>query len=272
MASFVQRKGRAGRRKAMRPWTVVILSDYGSDRYLFHNAEKLFRPEIDSIFLPVRNPYVLRQQAVYYLIDWLGLRVGKGGPFSFLRPVIGAGDAQREALGLLRELLEQQNVWLRFRQDFEKLFSNSSITHDSDAAAVGVDSILWGNPRSLLLEVVPSLIRKLETGWKQADPQSHEGQEERGVSRPLPNYIPSATFGQLDLAELTLRFLSASKDDEQISIAQGLYEFCPGRVSKRYSTADREPGYWVGGSSCVLQAGNEVRASIRDFFRDLIFL
>ncbi|MEH2327181.1 MAG: helicase-related protein [Nostoc sp.] len=27
MASFLQRKGRAGRRRTMRPWTVVVLSD-----------------------------------------------------------------------------------------------------------------------------------------------------------------------------------------------------------------------------------------------------
>ena len=35
MASFLQRKGRAGRRRTMRPWTVVVLSDYGRDRIAY---------------------------------------------------------------------------------------------------------------------------------------------------------------------------------------------------------------------------------------------
>ena len=34
MASFLQRKERGGRSKYMRPWTGVVLSDYGRDSYL----------------------------------------------------------------------------------------------------------------------------------------------------------------------------------------------------------------------------------------------
>jgi len=271
MASFVQRKGRAGRRRDMRPWTVVVLSDYGADRYMFQNAERLFRPEIDSIFLPVRNPYVLRQQAVYFLIDWLGLRVRQGGPFAYLRSGSGARDAQRAALELLRGLLEQQTPWSHFRQEFERLFTNSLATADPNLNT-GTDSILWSDPRPLLLEVVPALVRKLETEWAQADPQTQGILEDRGITRPLPAFIPGATFGQLDLAELSLRFVGTSKDDEQIGIGQGLYEFCPGRVSKRYSIGQNEPGYWLQGSPHLLQDGEEIRREIRDFFGDLFFL
>ena len=53
MASFVQRKGRAGRRRGMRPWTVVVLSDYGADRFAFQNSEQLFSPENQSTVLAV---------------------------------------------------------------------------------------------------------------------------------------------------------------------------------------------------------------------------
>ena len=272
MASFLQRRGRAGRRRDMRPWTVVVLSDYGADRYMFQNAERLFRPEIDSIFLPVRNPYVLRQQAVYFLIDWLGLRVRRGGPFAYLRHGSGAEDARQETLELLRGLLEQQTSWFRFRQEFERLFSNSLTNADSSATNTGVDSILWSDPRPLLLEVVPTLIRKLETGWTQADPQAQGTSEDRGINRPLPTFIPAATFGQLDLAELSLRFVDANKDQEQLGIGQGLYEFCPGRVSKRYSIGQRESGYWLQGSPHLLQDGDEIRRPIREFFSDLMFL
>jgi len=269
MASFVQRKGRAGRRKGMRPWTVVVLSDYGADRYMFHNVERLFRPEIDSIFLPVSNQYVLRQQAVYFLIDWLGLQVRKGGPFAYLRPTPGNADAQRACLDLLRGLLEQGAVWGRFQRDLERLFSSTAA--DTASGAVSVEPLLWSDPRPLLLEVVPTLIRKLETNWAQADPQE-SAQEDRGFTRPLPTFIPGATFGQLDLSELTLQFSGIQKDDEHIGIAQGLFEFCPGRVSKRYSTRDREPGYWLSASPQLLQDGDTSRRPVRTFFRDVLLL
>ena len=76
MSSFIQRKGRAGRTRGARPWTVVVLSDYGADRWAFHSAEHLFQPEVDSLVLPTLNPYVLRVQIAQYLIDWIGRRVG----------------------------------------------------------------------------------------------------------------------------------------------------------------------------------------------------
>ena len=52
MSSFIQRKGRAGRTRGARPWTVVVLSDYGADRWAFHSAEQLFQPEVDALVLP----------------------------------------------------------------------------------------------------------------------------------------------------------------------------------------------------------------------------
>lgn len=269
MASFVQRKGRAGRRPHVRPWTVVVLSDYAADRYMFHNSERLFRPEIETIFLPVCNPYVLRQQAVYFLMDWLGQQVREGGPFAYLRPFSGASTAQRKALNVLRGLLEQGPLWYRFRDEFEKLFSGGC---GSESTESQVDAILWAEPRPLLLEVVPALIRRLEVGWAQADPQLRGAKEDAAFTRPLPDFIPAATFSQLDIAELTLRFTGDGKDQEHLTVGQGLREFCPGRVSKRYSTADKEPGYWVVQSSDLITADDDSRHSVREFYADLVLL
>lgn len=55
MASFLQRKGRAGRVRAMRPWTVVVTSAYGRDRWAFQHAEELFSPLLPPLHLPVEN-------------------------------------------------------------------------------------------------------------------------------------------------------------------------------------------------------------------------
>jgi hypothetical protein len=268
MASFVQRKGRAGRRRGMRPWTVVVLSDYGGDRFAFHNAEHLFSPEIPSLFLPVRNPYVLRQQAVYFLLEWLGLQVQGGGPFSYLRPGRLSPQLRDSVLRLLRELLAQGPCWQRFRQELDRFFSSGAGADVALPSGI-VDAVLWNEPRPLLLEVIPTLIRKVEANWANADPQRTDC-EDRKFNRPLPTFIPAATFGELDLTEVVIAFPTADKDEERMGISQALYEFCPGRVSKRYSTADRESGYWLGASVGLLN--DETAVAIIDVFADAVLL
>jgi len=272
ISSFLQRKGRAGRRIGMRPWTVAVLSDYGGDRYMFQNAERLFRPEIDSIFLPIRNPYVLRLQAVYFLLDWLGQEVRSGSPFSYLRPGIAPREAREASLELLRGIVQQGSLWLKFRQDFDKLFGRPGGPGDLGLSEAELDAILWNEPRPLLVEVVPALIRKLEAEWAYADPLLSAQREDAGTTRPLPDFIPPATFGQLDLAELTLAFPDTGKDDEPLAVSQGLYEFCPGRASKRYSIETNERAYWLRGSERLLNAAGQCRIAVRDCFRTLLLL
>ena len=70
-ASFVQRKGRAGRQRGARPITTTILSDYGRDRLAFQTYEDLFDPIVERQILPIKNAYLLRMQAVFSLLDWL---------------------------------------------------------------------------------------------------------------------------------------------------------------------------------------------------------
>lgn len=72
VAQFLQRKGRAGRTRHMRPWTVVVLSDYGRDRLAYQAYDQLFDPLVAARDLPMTNRYVQRMQAVYALIDELG--------------------------------------------------------------------------------------------------------------------------------------------------------------------------------------------------------
>jgi hypothetical protein len=70
-AAFLQRKGRAGRLRSMRPWTAVVLSDYGRDRIAYQAYDQLFDPELPLRSLPVGNRYVLRMQAAFALMDWV---------------------------------------------------------------------------------------------------------------------------------------------------------------------------------------------------------
>jgi hypothetical protein len=52
-ASFLQRRGRAGRDRRMRPLTLTVLSDYGRDRQLFQSFEQLFDPLLAAQSLPI---------------------------------------------------------------------------------------------------------------------------------------------------------------------------------------------------------------------------
>lgn len=80
MAQFLQRKGRGGRTRHMRPWTLMVLSDYGRDRLAYQAYEQFFDPELPPRELPLSNRYVRRMQAVYALIDYLGVRMQAGHP------------------------------------------------------------------------------------------------------------------------------------------------------------------------------------------------
>lgn len=272
MSSFIQRKGRAGRRVGTRPWTVTVLSDYGADRWTFQNAERLFQPEIEQIRLPILNPYVLRIQAAYFLIDWLGHKIEKGSPYSYL-----AGkspfDARPQVSKLLSGLLDLGPTWRQFKRDFVKLFrkpfgDSRNLFSESD-----IDDLLWYEPRPLLLEVVPSLLRRAENGWRYADPKLDGKYEDRTAGRPIPNFIPGATFNTIADTGTELVFPeSDEKEPEPLPISRALNEACPGRVSKRYSLKVGEAGYWLAYSERLLNADEVVVASVKDLFEDRLLL
>ena len=74
-AAFLQRRGRAGRTRTMRPWTVVTLSDFGRDRLAYEAYDSLFDPTLRPRPLPISNRAVLRVQATYAWLDWMARRL-----------------------------------------------------------------------------------------------------------------------------------------------------------------------------------------------------
>lgn len=248
-ASFIQRKGRAGRRRGARPWTVVVLSDYGADRWAFQNTETLFRPEVGEIYLPIANSHVLRMQAVYFLIDWVGARLNTGNAYEYLRPSraqsAGRTPVQTKALHLLRELLEFGDLWRAFRYDFRSVFRMPYGKYGVPLPDSVLDGLLWDAPRPLIQQALPTLVRKLEASWGYADPRRRSQVEDAGTRRPLPQFIPGSTFAELDVGEARLEFPGTTKRDEFLSAGRALLESCPGHVSKRYSVRDDEEGYWL---------------------------
>lgn len=271
ISSFIQRKGRAGRRLGTRPWTVIVLSDYGGDRWAFQNAERLFQPAIESIFLPISNPYVLRIQATYFLVDWIGRRVGQGSPFRYLRYY--RRDVARQVIGILEDFLAAGPEWKKFRRDFVRVFSRPYGAGGRALTEVELDAILWRSPRPILRHVVPALLRKLQAHWRCANPKLSDEFEDKSLNRPLPQYLPAATFSELGGIGARLQFPPADqKEDEYLSISRALFEACPGRVSKRYALRVREQGYWLAFSMQLLQRPGSSIVSARELFRDRILI
>jgi hypothetical protein len=251
-ASFLQRKGRAGRVRGMRPWTVVVLSDYGGDRWAFQHAEELFDPTLAPLAVPLLNQYVLRIQLTYFLIDWLGRRVQRGSPFDYLRQPNGDQFAQTEVIKILQNMLNLGREWTAFREEVRRLLSRPQGRSPQTVTDAEIDGLLWDAPRSILLHAIPSLLRKLQARWTVADPGLPHDQihlEDQGRRHPLPAFLPSATFASLDTGQVALTltrnsFGQTTSSQESLTVEMALAEACPGRVSKRFSVNSREVGFW----------------------------
>lgn len=248
-AAFLQRKGRAGRRQSMRPWTVVVLSDYGRDRAAYLGYDQLFSPHLPARYLPLRNRAVLRMQATFVLFDWLARRLPPGvspdpwidfsQPASEIdNPRSSSDVARRQALYVphLQAVLEQASV----RDEFAR-FLGRSLGLDAEE----VTAILWEPPRSLMMEAVPTLLRRLERGWRRASGETLEHHVPRS---PLPEFVPRMLFTDLQLPEVSVRIPAQGRTPARIEgmpIAQALREFAPGRVSRRFGVAHGRERYWI---------------------------
>jgi ATP-dependent Lhr-like helicase len=240
-AAFIQRRGRAGRRRDMRPWTVITLSDYGRDRLAYQAYDTLFAPEISARSLPIGNRFVLKIQGTQALLDWLAAKLAAGGrreadPRELLRALKGdrpRNDDQTVALvRLLDSLLGDTAL-----QDALAAHLGKALRISKDE----VQAIMWEQPRALLLGVVPTALRRLRSGWRpvDADPGANPGDL-------LPEYITGTLFGALNVPEVRLLMPFGGVEDDILPIEKALLrEAVPGRVSRRYGHRRDEHRTWL---------------------------
>ncbi|MFI9811653.1 protein DpdJ [Saccharothrix variisporea] len=240
-ASFVQRRGRAGRRRGTRPITVVVLSEYGRDRLTYQAYDTLFAPEIAARTLPVSNRHVQKIQAAQSMFDWLAKSFRRRFPYSDLRRVLQSPRKQTEA-----EEYAEQWKWLATRltdlleenalQDALAQHLKRSLQLDDDS----VQALLWEPPRSLLLSVVPTVLRRLESRWTslRADPGKLPGTF-------LPEFVTKTLFEPLNLPEVRLELPFKTNREEHLPIGKALREAVPGRVSLRYGYQHDDHRTWV---------------------------
>ena len=238
-ASFIQRRGRAGRLRSTRPWTVVILSDYGRDRMAYQAYDALFSPELPARRLPVGNRSVLKMQAAQALLDWLALQLRTRGATDDPRTILQApregftpNAAQARVLAsLLEETLTQPGLQDDLARHLQRALRIS---------ADEVQTLLWEHPRSLLLSVVPTARRRVRSGWQEftRDPGAQPG-------TLLPEFITRALFEPLNVPEVWFDLPFASDQDASLPIERALREAVPGRVSRRFGYQHQSHRTWL---------------------------
>ena len=241
-ARFIQRKGRAGRRPETRPWSVVVLTDLGRDRIAYQAYDQLFSPRLAPNRLPVANRYVLRIQAVYSLLDYLGRRLQVPGDWRQFAAPAPAGDKGKATRG------RQQAVVAELRRILNDAAPRQMLeNHIGTALRLSpreLQAVLWDPPRSLMTAVIPTLLRRLETNWAGETVVESDG---GGGAAPLPEFMPPNLFSDLLLPEVEFDYpvprSTAGHDRRGVGAAMG--EFWIGNVSRRYAVRDRNVRHWA---------------------------
>lgn len=249
MASFLQRKGRAGRSRDMRPITVTVLSDYGRDRAFYQSYERLFDPSLEPQHLPTRNPYVLKMQATFALFDWLAIRSSgfeKAWVWDFLsQPKKKITPEVAKVISLVKETLTHLVQGDQDTIASLKEHLSGALRLDDETA----QALLWEAPRSLLLEAVPTLFRRLYRNWALAFPSSDVKLDLCEPYHPLPDFVPANLFSDLSLPEVRIWVPPATVNHEaryeSMPILQALGQLVPGRVTRRFAHERGGLSHWV---------------------------
>lgn len=241
MASYLQRKGRGGRTRAMRPWTIVVLSDFGRDRVTYQHYEKLLDPEITLQRLPTENSHVHRMQAAMAVLDWLSIKSKQNMWYVFNKPSKIAQNQLSKVHTLIKSCLYSEDQ----QSELRDYLSKSLRLPDEQLSRV-----LWQSPRAIFLEFLPLLKRRLETKWGAWDSDRETFvpwvEVNNSWRSPVPEFIPDNLFSDLNLPALHIRLSRGERAlEEGMSFFQGLDEFAPGRISKRYAVRSGWGSDWV---------------------------
>lgn len=260
-ARFIQRRGRAGRRMEMRPWTVVMLSNWGRDRLAWEAPEGLFDPDLSARVLPLRNRHVLKMQAVYATLDWLATKLTVSSDPSS-EPVVPSTwndltapaevveddparaksrrTRQATAVPLLRSIL----LGGPERDDLRRYLRGSLGLTDGGEDDRELDAIFWSPPRSLLTVVIPTMLRRLETQWGGETPDRTSANVT--YKNPLPEFVVGNLFGELLLPQVEIIPNAGSPEEtEYLPTARTLREFLPGNITQHFGFKTMERRHWV---------------------------
>ncbi len=249
-ASFLQRRGRAGRPRGMRPWTVVVLSDYGRDREAYQHYNLLFDARAPRRRLPIENRYVLKMQATFALMDYFARSVhatSKAGIRQCFAAPADAAGSQRRAVAEWQGLI-CIGLQRLLNNDLERDRLAAFLRRSLQVNEAEVEAIFWDAPRPLMTAVIPTALRRLETGWHGEIPNR---------SHPLPEFVPANLFTDLCLPEVVLatrlyepaheaKLIAGTPllEEHAMPVGQALAEFTPGRASRRFGVRSEFDTHW----------------------------
>jgi len=105
------------------------------------------------------------------------------------------------------------------------------------------NAAMWEEPRSLMLSVVPTALRRLEANWEPLEGEVDPGAQERA---PLPEFVTRTLYASLNTPDVRFELPHNFKDEPApIPITQALSEAVPGRVSRRFGHAHASLRTWV---------------------------
>jgi superfamily II DNA or RNA helicase len=260
MAAFLQRKGRAGRTRGMRPWTVVVLSDYGLDRIRYQGYDILFDPVLQPRSLPLTNRYITRIQAVFAAIDYFSQRLQNSNIGSVWQVLEKPSLSSDRTAGLIKEIrmiLESDNGTRKLEYYISRALKLSKNE---------ISAVMWEFPRPLMTTVLPTALRRLISNW------SAYGRPKTDLqigNNPLSDFIPGTLFADLNMAEVRIDLPIANRaiDDRQdyMPVFSALREFAPGRVSRRFGVRFGTERYWIPPNPAALLGEVVTDISIEEF-------
>ncbi|MGW4580328.1 protein DpdJ [Rhodococcus aetherivorans] len=271
MAQFVQRKGRAGRPRGMRPLTLVVLSDYGRDRSTYEAWDSLFEPVLPRRTLPIHNRAVLRMHATQSLLEWIAVELQSSYPRENLWQALKSAPSgkfveknqkfQQAVVAHLESLLVDPAAQAGLAQWLQRSLN---------LPAAEIDEILWHPPRPVLLGAVPTLIRRLRSMFSVADETGTTPNTDSVSDHPLPDYFPGTLFGELALSEVNVLIPSQTSRTtdttiEPMGVAQMMREYAPGRASRRFATRNAEHRHWIPVAADHPEEIQDVGTFVSDF-------
>ncbi|HAJ58723.1 MAG TPA: hypothetical protein DCP31_05205 [Cyanobacteria bacterium UBA8543] len=218
VASFVQRKGRGGRKVGTRPIVVTVLSPYKpTDLFLFRNEHLLTDPTFQKLPLNPQNRYLQRIHGFYALFDWLAYRAYRLGI------ELDLDELSRQGYEYLMEQTADSLVLLEFKDYLKRTFA---IPDDAIVRVLGSDTegLLWSIFHAGLMKGVYPSFEKENAPYVKA-------------RKLLYKHLPENLFSDINLPEVRVDYRPdnhhPNKQPNSESISLAISETIPGNVTFR---------------------------------------
>lgn len=219
VASFVQRKGRGGRKVGTRPIIVTVLSPYKStDLFLFRNEHLLTDPTFQKLPLNSQNRYLQRIHGFYALFDWLAYRA------SCTEIDLELDNLSRQGYEYLRDKTADLGVLLEFKDYLKRTFA---IPDDA------INQVLGDESEGFLCSIFyEGLMKGVNSQFERENKL-----RVNNTRNLLYKYLPENLFSDINLPEVRVDYRpdyqNSNKKTDPESISLALSETIPGNVTFR---------------------------------------